>query len=250
MEASSAHGTQILISDGGANDGVKASLTKGTGDSKIVFQRKVHGTAGNGKTITIVESGNNTPLTVVVADASITVNLETDGSGNSVSTVNDVIAALYADSTFQTYWDATNGDGDGTGVLAAAAADVTAGGTNGTAVYTEIPGVFNGPNGPSLDPEVIERKVHSQTARIRKPTGVNIGAVTFDITWDSSNTQHALLYTNARAQTKTDFREAIQETGEQVMQYSAYIGLNFSAPPEDLTVVSVTLNIDGDITDL
>lgn len=131
-------GCLVLMGDGGIGAGTKASLTKGTTNSQIVIKAAIAGTASNGKTVVAVASGNNTPLSVTVTPTSIAIALETDGSAASVSTVNDVIAKLYADEIFQANFDAEDGVGDGTGVLAAFVSDVLAGGTAGAEVFTPI----------------------------------------------------------------------------------------------------------------
>lgn len=250
IDIKSSHGAQIHIGDGGANDGVKASLTKGTTNSQIIISRKVHGASGNGKTVAAVASGNNTALSVSVSANAITITLETDGSAASVSSVNDVIAKLYANATFQEYWDASDGVGDGTGVLAAFSSDVTASGTDGTQVFDGINGIHNGPNGPGFEPQIQEATHHGTADTIRRLSRVNKTAVTFDVYFDPANVEHALLLANARAGTKTDFRQYLNDGTGDGYAYSAYISMSPSAPVDGFNVYSTTLNIDGEVADI
>ena len=250
FEASQAHGTELYIGDGGVGAGTKASRTMGSSNQTLVVGWNEVGTAGNSKTVEVIENGNNTPLSVTVTTSAVVINVETDGSGNSLSTVNDVIAKLYQDETFAAYWFATDGAGDGTGLVDTDhASAVLSGGAAGTEVFTLIEGIVEGPDGPGFDPQVIEAKHHSSSAKVRKPTGVDISPVTFTILFDSTNAAHADLLANARAQTRTNFREKVNEEGIQGFAFAAYIGCSFSMPPEDFTKVSFTLSVDGEVTD-
>lgn len=129
----------------GVNDaeaGTRASVTFGTTNSQLIVEWGTAGTVGNGKTVEVVEAGSLTALSVTVDTDSVVINLETDVMGDAVSTVDEVIGALYADKIFRDNWIAHDGVGDGTGVLAAAAEDELEGGADagsgavGTATIT------------------------------------------------------------------------------------------------------------------
>ncbi len=76
------------------------ALTSAGTDNNLQFVSK---NQGNAVTLSLVESGNNTPLSVVTSGTAspytITVNLATDGSGNSTTTANAVITLIRADTT-------------------------------------------------------------------------------------------------------------------------------------------------------
>lgn len=241
------HGAQIKLGDGGVGAGTKASLTKGSSNSQIVIGWGKAGTVGNGKQVTIVESGNATPLSVVVTPTSVVINLETDGSGDSVSTVNDVIAKLYQDATFAANWFATDGAGDGTGVLAAATVDVLAGGAAGTPVYTLIEGIFNGPNGPNNAREFVSARHHSSPATHKKPTVAADRRVTFSLYFDRSNAQHAALELASMNGTKLPFQQFLNEETEKWWEYEAYVTVDFSADVDGLNTAAVEFAIDGEL---
>jgi phage tail sheath protein FI len=72
-----------------------ASLVTGTvGTDRIAWRALLPGAAGNGISIELVASGNDTPLSVEVLGQAITVNLATDGVGDPVSTADQVVAAV------------------------------------------------------------------------------------------------------------------------------------------------------------
>lgn len=111
--------------------GAKATITKGTGDSALKLSAKYDGVYANQYTLTIVQAGNSTPLSVSVSAGDITVNLATNGGGTATSTVNDVIAALVNDTLISNKVTATANTGNGTGLLAAAAQASFTGGIDG-----------------------------------------------------------------------------------------------------------------------
>jgi phage tail sheath protein FI len=72
-----------------------ASLTSGTiGTDRIAWLALLPGAAGNGISIELVASGNDTPLSVEVLGQAITVNLATNGAGDPASTADQVVAAV------------------------------------------------------------------------------------------------------------------------------------------------------------
>ena len=76
--------------------GVAASATLGTGNSQLKLTNRLAGAFGNAYTLTIAVSGNNTALSVSLANNVYTVTSATNSGGSATSTVNDVIAALAA----------------------------------------------------------------------------------------------------------------------------------------------------------
>ena len=96
-----------------------ANRTMGTGASQLLVIAKVAGVVGNQYAIRALVAGNNTPLSVSVSGLVITINCATNGGGSATSTVNDVIAKMYATPECAAIVDAQAPNG-GTGVLAAA----------------------------------------------------------------------------------------------------------------------------------
>lgn len=112
--------------------GSSAFVTFGTSNAQLVLRSKTEGVAGNDLSAMIVDSGNNTPLSVSFASEIVTINLATDVGGTPTSTVNDVIAALVNNVSIAQRITATSGVGNGTGLLAAASETSFAGGVDGT----------------------------------------------------------------------------------------------------------------------
>ena len=117
--------------------GSKASITKGTGSSQLKLTAKIDGTFANSWTLTIVAAGNNTSLSVSYSAGAFIVNVATDGSAASISTVNDVIAAMLNDATIAQKVSVTSGTGAGTGVLASAAIASFTGGVDGVSPHDD-----------------------------------------------------------------------------------------------------------------
>jgi hypothetical protein len=114
--------------------------------------------------------------------------------------------------------------------------------------FTAIEGVFDGPQGPSFTPNIIEGRHHSSTSVVKKVTNVDTGQVTFSIYYDSTNTQHTALETAAKNKTRKNFREIFTDSGAAQYAFAAYVGFEMTAPVDNFNTARVTLNVDGDIT--
>ena len=66
-------------------------------NGQFTVTARTPGDSGNEIAVEFVIEGNNTPLSLQVNGKDIQINLATDGSGNAVSTANEVIAAINAD---------------------------------------------------------------------------------------------------------------------------------------------------------
>jgi hypothetical protein len=113
--------------------------------------------------------------------------------------------------------------------------------------FQALVGVHNGPNGPGWVPEIIEARYHGSNSVFRKVTVVKPQPVTFDLYYDSSDTNHALMLTNAKGKVRTEFTLAIQDTGAEVYGFFAYVEMVLKAPVEGFNVYSCQLYIDGDV---
>lgn len=90
--------------------GVRASATTGASGDVISWRALHPGTAGNSISVTLAESGNNTPLSVAVDGSDITVNLATDEFGDSTSTISDVLGAVAASTPASALVTATSSE--------------------------------------------------------------------------------------------------------------------------------------------
>ncbi len=121
----------------------KATLTTALdGDNNdLTFTAVPPGTAGNGIAIIYSDpSANSSPLSVSVSVRTITVSLETNGSGTIISTASEIMAAVNADQGAARWVSAALATGnDGSGVVAAMGSSSLSGGAaTTTESFTEL----------------------------------------------------------------------------------------------------------------
>lgn len=135
-------------------------------------------------------------------------------------------------------------------VTAAHGAFVKIGNSASPEYFYYIDGVHNGPNGPVLNARVIEAAHHGSTTVLKKASLRDNGQVTFDIYYDSTDTNgHAVLLTNHDAKTVTNFQMIITDTGAEQYSFAAIISqLSYSGQVEGFNVYSVTLDVSGAVT--
>lgn len=251
-QGTSGFGTLLQRGDGGVGAGTQASVTKGTSNTQIVIGWLVAGTAGNAKTVTIVAAGNNTPLTVSVSTSAITINLETDGSAASVSTVNDVIAKLYQNSVFEANYFANDGVGDGTGILAAATVTNLSGGAAGTEIFTTIAEITN-ISGPQNTLELIDATHMESPDAFREyiPSLLDGGEISFDLNYLPADANQLGLRDDLLARTRRNFHIVWTDTGGTTDLFSGYVtDFTPSAQIDDKLSASCTIKVTGPITRL
>lgn len=115
-------------------------------------------------------------------------------------------------------------------------------------VFNELLGVHNGPNGPGWEPQIIEARHHGSESVFRKVTLISKSPVTFDMYYDSMDTDHITLMTAVKAGTRKNYKITLTDTGVEVYSFAAYASATFKGDVSGFNVYSVTLNIDGDIT--
>lgn len=111
--------------------------------------------------------------------------------------------------------------------------------------FTAIANISAGPDGPGFTQSFIEAVTHSATQRLRKKTFTDIGPVTFEVLYDSSNTQHAQLRDASKAGTLLDFRATSTDTGAEVAAFSAWVDFNVGRDPNGFNTAQITLTLDG-----
>ncbi len=108
---------------------VAATLVTGQeGTDQIRWTAHTRGTQGNGITVALIVSGNDTPASVSVSSSDITVNLATDISGSAISTADQIVALVRADAAASELVSAATAD---TGITSAVATTQLAGGLDG-----------------------------------------------------------------------------------------------------------------------
>jgi flagellin len=124
-----AGGEAVTINGGGANDAIKFVAKREENDS------------GNAVSVSFVNSGATNARSISVTGNAIVVTLaSTGGTVNATETANAIATALNANASANALVQSYSGagvEGDGTGVLAAAAATNLTGGTNNNLVFTD-----------------------------------------------------------------------------------------------------------------
>ena len=124
-----AGGETVTINGGGANDAIKFVAKREEND------------AGNAVSVSFVNSGATNARSISVTGNAIVVTLATTGGTvNATETANAITAALNGNASANALIQSYSGagvEGDGSGVLAAAAATNLTGGTNNNLVFTD-----------------------------------------------------------------------------------------------------------------
>jgi hypothetical protein len=97
-----------------------AFLRFGSDNSTVGIYAKVAGAAGNEISVALTESNTHTSTSVLVTDNKITVKLRCNGSGASIATAAQVVAAINGNASAAALVKADKAEGNGTGVVEAA----------------------------------------------------------------------------------------------------------------------------------
>lgn len=100
---------------------------QGTGNAGFQGHAKTPGTGGNSISFRVVVSGNNTAPSVGVSGSAVTFNAATNGSGQSISTVDAMIDAV--NRAQELIWLSKPKGSDGTSAVAALSATSLSGGS-------------------------------------------------------------------------------------------------------------------------
>lgn len=111
--------------------------------------------------------------------------------------------------------------------------------------FNDIASISSGPDGPALLPQIIQSFTHDATNPTKKVSFVDIGPITFTVDYDSDDTQHALLVTNASNKTLTNFQMVLADTGAEQIDFEAAIEVSWSAPVDGFNQLNVTLTVTG-----
>lgn len=232
-------GTLLKIGDGGVGAGVRSFKTWGSVNTSIRILAKTAGAAGNGRNITVASSGASFVKTTLTASA-ISITIPT------TATVAQVIAWLYTDTTFQANWDADyNSVGDGSGVCPAQTATVTAGGSDGTEVFTTIAEIqsvsFAGISQQYVDVTHMESP---NGFREQIPTFKDPGTVDIQMSYVPSNTVQKGIIADHLANTLRNFRCFMPDS--TYWSFSAYIAsFSFNSSFDVKLSSTVQLKIKG-----
>lgn len=240
--ATSGFGTLLKRGDGGVGAGVAAFVEWGTSNQKIRIKRAVAGVAGNGKNITVVVSGSTFVKTTLTADA-ISITAPT------TATVAQVVAYLYADETFQQYWDADYGatPGDGSGTITARTVTPTASGTNGTEVFTTVAEVKT-VSGPNMSAAVIDiTNMDSQNNTREFLTSlIDPGELSFTLNFLPALTGHQDLINDMKNRVRRNFQLVWTDAAATTWSFQGIVtSFQPSSATEEALSASVTVKLTG-----
>ncbi len=105
----------------------------------VLFTAVEAGTAGNDITIEYVDPElTSQPLSISVTDKDITVNLQTNIDGDIITTANDIVSAITADSTASILVTAELNEEYGTGIVSAYSKTNLSGGQQGGQSFIDL----------------------------------------------------------------------------------------------------------------
>lgn len=105
--------------------------------------------------------------------------------------------------------------------------------------------------GPSQDREIIDATHHGSTGGYRQKvvSFKDPGNVTFDLLYDSTDTQHLKLFTDYAAGTLRNWQQIMTDAGAEQYAYAGYVkSINPGAPIDDVLSYAVTIELSGSIT--
>ena len=176
---------------------VAAALTTGSkGQDRITWTAESPGPSGNAVTVALVESGNDTPLSVEVTAQAITVHLTTDETGHATSTVSQVVSVVNGHTGASALVQATTTE---TGVVAPVASIHLAGGLDPQDVL-KVSAVNEGMWGDGLSVTVEDGTLSPATEfnMVVRYKG-DVVEVFKDISIDESKSNHVELAVNERS---------------------------------------------------
>lgn len=243
--ATAGYGTLLKRGDGGVGAGAKANVEWGSSNAKIRLKWGVAGTVGNGKNVTVVVSGSSYVYTTVDSTAvSITVP--------TTATVAQVIANLYQQSGFDSYWDADFGatPGDGSGTITARTVTPTSGGTDGAEVFTTV-AECKSYSGPELSQDTIE-VTHMESPNAYREyiaSLLDAGQFTFDMNFTNVAAQTALI-TDLESRVRRNFQLVFTaSTGTVTWSFAALVlNINFNFQIQEALSAAVTLKLTSSVT--
>jgi hypothetical protein len=115
-------------------------------------------------------------------------------------------------------------------------------------VFTAIGCIFEGPTGGGFAPQFIEGRHHGSPDIVRRVSIVDKPAINFRAYYDSTDVQHSALVSAAKDGEKLNFKYVLTDDGAETFSFGAYVSVSFESPVDGFQTVSVTLAVDGAIT--
>jgi len=186
--------------------GVKASKATGvSGTDEIVWTAVEPGAAGNSITVAIVIAGNDTPLSVAVSGTDITVNAATDGAGTCISTADEVVEAVNADTDASALLVAATSD---TGIASAVTQTALEGGVDAQDTL-QVRAVNEGTWGDAISVVVSDGTLNPTT---EFNLTVTLGGQVVEIFRDLSMDEAAANFVELKVNEKSDYITVLDQT--------------------------------------
>lgn len=249
-QVTSGFGVLLKRGDGGAGASTQASRTIGSSTAGFILKAKEAGAAGNDLSCSVVVSGANTALSVTVTSTNVTITSKTDGSSNTPTTANDIIAELYQVATFREYWEA-EAVSTGVGTIAGASAlAFLTGGSAGGETFTTVAEV-TGLGGPSEALELIDATHMESPSGYREyiPSLKDSGEISVDLNFLPADTNQGGLRDDLVARELRNWQLVWTDTGGTTYSFSGYVtAVEPKASIDDKLSASATIKVTGPIT--
>lgn len=232
-------GTLFQRSDGGAGAGVAAYVAWGSTTGSIRLKAAKTGTNGNNRVVEVLVSGSSFVKTALT-ETVLRITCPT------TATVAMVLSYLYQDETFQKYWDGDyNAVGDGTGVVTARTATVTAGGSDGGETFTSIANVLD-VGGPNITQSTYEatHMESSNRAREFKAGLIDYGEMPIELHFVFGNAGHQQLLDDIDSGLAINYKVTWSDT-EYMIASLIPTGLSAKAPLDGLVTGSLSYKVNG-----
>ncbi|CAK0779005.1 conserved hypothetical protein [Gammaproteobacteria bacterium] len=112
-------------------------------------------------------------------------------------------------------------------------------------VFTAIPQITEGPDGPNIAPDVLSFFHHGSDWEVKKVGSKKSGQVTFGVLYDGDDATLVSVETAANNRTRKNFQELLPD-GTQ-FAFSGYVSAAWSANEGDAEKCRFTIDIDGAI---
>lgn len=244
--AKQSFGLKVFLKTGEGTNPVRASLDAGTSNAMVRLTAVKAGTGGNSISFTIIAPSEVTPLSVAVTDRDIVVTAEYAGSAIA-STANDIIEALLSNAAASALVIPSSGTGDGSSLVAAFAEDDLAGGTNGSAVYSEIPGILDVsvPGFGRTADDITSHSSEEGFAEYLKSRVKEGRSLTLPLYYDPSNTVHQLLKAAEASDDADRFRFVYPHVGGDFENEGLVLNFSSENPVRGVFTGSVEVQLTG-----
>jgi hypothetical protein len=246
-QARQSFGLKTLLRTTAGTAPVKAALSIGSSNAVVALEAVKGGVGGNNITVAFISPGTGTQsLGVVVTGEAIVVNLGYAASAIT-STANEVIAAILASPQASALVTAGPGAGTGVTIVAAATAAPLTGGTNGPAVYSEIPGIgdIEIPGMGRASDDITSHSSAEGFAEYLKSKVKDGRSITFPINYDPANVVHQQLKLAEASDDPSRFRFVYPYAGGDFENDALVLNFSTSSPVRGVFTGSIEMQLTG-----